>query len=124
MARLADSDSLVCSARVARIRLRVGHSPGSRRRSTACSAHGPQRCRAQRLPGLTGPAVLGEVVWVPHGGVSFPATVLWECVDMGRARALLRYTLPGGLVVRRLHWRDELESEGVTVELEMRPVRP
>ncbi len=68
--------------------------------------------------------MLGEVVWVPHGGLSFPATVLWECVDMGRARALLRYTLPGGLVVRRLHWRDELESEGVTVELEMRPVRP
>ena len=59
-------------------------------------------------------------VWVPHDGGPLYGTVLWEYVDTGRARALVRYELPGGLVVRRLHWSDELCAAGRTIELDLR----
>ena len=43
-----------------------------------------------------------------HLGSRLRGSVLWEYMDTRRLRALVRYELPGGLTVRRLHWRDEL----------------
>jgi hypothetical protein len=63
-------------------------------------------------------------VWVPHDGQALYGTVLWEYVDTGRPRALVRYALPGGLVVRRLHWSDQLRATGHTIELDLRPADP
>jgi hypothetical protein len=34
--------------------------------------------------------------------------VLWRYEESGRTRALVRYEMPSGVVVRRLHWADEL----------------
>jgi len=65
--------------------------------------------------------VLGESVWVPDNGTWLPGILLWEIVDTGRRRALVRYAVQGGVIVRRLHWRDELLPGGVTIELDLRP---
>lgn len=65
--------------------------------------------------------VFGESVSVRYGDVWLPGTVLWEYRDVGRARALVRYRMPGGVVVRRLHWRDELRPRGVVLEMDLMP---
>ena len=62
----------------------------------------------------------GEAVWVEHLGSWVPGSVLWEYKDIGRLRALVRYRLPSGFVVRHLHWRDDLRSPGVIIELQLR----
>jgi hypothetical protein len=63
--------------------------------------------------------VTGEAVLVEHPGSWLHGTVLWEYLDIGRPRALIRYLLPSGFVVRRLHWRDELRSPSVVIELQL-----
>jgi hypothetical protein len=63
--------------------------------------------------------VLGERVLVEHLGQWVPATVLWEYVDTGRPRSLVRYETPLGSVVRRLCWHDELRPVGTVVELRL-----
>jgi hypothetical protein len=67
--------------------------------------------------------VTGETVLVEHVGSWLQGTVLWEYMDTGRLRALVRYELRSGLVVRRLHWRDELQPPYVVIELELRRLR-
>jgi hypothetical protein len=64
--------------------------------------------------------VSGQMVLVEHRERWVPGVVLFEYVDVGRLRALVRYELPGGLIVRRLHWRDELRAPGVVLELQLR----
>jgi hypothetical protein len=64
--------------------------------------------------------VLGKPVLVEHAETWLPGLVLWEYADIGRLRALVRYELPGGLIVRRLHWRDELRSPSVVLEFQLR----
>lgn len=61
----------------------------------------------------------GEPVLVEHRDSWLQATVLWEYEDVGRRRALVRYELPGGLIVRRLHWRDELQTPCVVLEFQL-----
>lgn len=61
----------------------------------------------------------GESVLVEHVESWLPGRVLWEYPDIGRLRALVRYELPGGLVVRRLHWRDELRTSSVVLEFQL-----
>jgi hypothetical protein len=63
-----------------------------------------------------------ETVLVEHLGSWLQGKVLWEYTDTRRLRALVRYELPSGLVVRRLHWRDELRSPCVVIELELQPL--
>lgn len=62
----------------------------------------------------------GEAVLVEHLGSWVQGNVLWEYVDIRRLRALVRYQLPSGYVLRRLHWRDELRSPCVVIELQLR----
>lgn len=50
----------------------------------------------------------GELVGVRQHATWVPGTVLWEYVDCGRRRALVRIEAPLGTVVRRLCWFDEL----------------
>jgi hypothetical protein len=64
--------------------------------------------------------VTGEAVLVEHQGSWLRGRVLWQYLDIGRPRALIRYLLPSGFVVRRLHWRDELRSPSVVIELQLR----
>jgi hypothetical protein len=64
--------------------------------------------------------VTGQTLLVEHLGSWLPGTVLWEYTDTGRVRVLVRYELQSGLVVRRLHWRDELRCPGVVIELYLR----
>ena len=59
----------------------------------------------------------GEAVSVEQGGAWVPGTVLWEFQDNGRARALVRVVTAGGIVVRGLHWSDELRRPGRVLEL-------
>lgn len=66
----------------------------------------------------------GETVLVEHLESWLPGTVLWEYLDIGRPRALVRYELPFGLVVRRLHWRDELRTPSVVLEFQLRLAQP
>lgn len=47
--------------------------------------------------------------------------VLFEYVDEGRPRCVVRYELPSGLVVRRLHWRDQLRTRTVVLEMPLVP---
>jgi hypothetical protein len=54
--------------------------------------------------------VSSESVLVPRDADWLPGIVLWEFMETGRSRALVRYELPGGLVIRRAYWRDELRS--------------
>ena len=61
-----------------------------------------------------------ETVLVEHLGSWVPGSVLWEYEDTRRRRALVRYQLQSGFVVRRLHWRDELRSPPVVIELQLR----
>jgi hypothetical protein len=61
-----------------------------------------------------------EAVLVEHLGSWVPGTVLWEYEDIRRLRALVRYRLPSGFVVRRLHWREDLRSPCVIIELQLR----
>lgn len=49
-----------------------------------------------------------DLVLVEHDGTLVIGTVLWRYVESGRMRALVRYESPSGVVVRRLHWADEL----------------
>lgn len=63
--------------------------------------------------------MLGELVLVEHEGAWLPGALLWEYVEAGRHRALIRYETPEGVIVRRLLWRDELWSVGVVLELRM-----
>lgn len=69
-------------------------------------------------------------VLVPVGGRLRPGTVLWTYDDTGRERALVRYASVSGVVVRRLHWADELRPDtGRVIELPVHvagavPVRP
>lgn len=64
---------------------------------------------------------LGESVLVERDGAWVPGVVLWEYCDSGRTRCLVRYETSAGVVVRRLHWRDELRI-GVVLELGLRRV--
>ena len=75
----------------------------------------------RRQPGgrVSSETVLVNVL-VNHLESWLPGVVLWEYSDIGRLRALVRYELPGGLVVRRLHWRDELRTPCVVLEFELR----
>jgi hypothetical protein len=61
-----------------------------------------------------------ETVLVDHLGSWLPGVVLWEYSDVGRQRALVRYELPGGMVVRQLHWRSELRAPCVVLEFQLR----
>jgi hypothetical protein len=61
-----------------------------------------------------------QTVLVDHLGSWLPGVVLWEYSDVGRQRALVRYELPGGMVVRQLHWQDELRNPGVVLEFQLR----
>jgi hypothetical protein len=49
-----------------------------------------------------------DLVLVEHDGRLLVGSVLWRYVESGRMRALVRYETPSGVVVRRLHWADEL----------------
>jgi hypothetical protein len=64
--------------------------------------------------------VTGETVLVEYLGSWLPGRVLWEYTDTRRLRALVRYELPSGQIVRRLHWRSELRSTSFVIELELR----
>ncbi|MGH8895005.1 MAG: hypothetical protein ACRDWY_17135 [Actinomycetes bacterium] len=64
---------------------------------------------------------LGEAVFVEDDGRWLPGVIQWEYHDTGRVRALVRYTTASGVVVRRLHWRDQLRT-GVVIELGLRQV--
>jgi hypothetical protein len=63
--------------------------------------------------------VQGESVLVCHLGEWLPGTVLWECRDTGRLRALVRFDTATGLVIRELRWVDELRPRGQVIELPM-----
>jgi hypothetical protein len=56
--------------------------------------------------------VQGEAVLVEHLGEWLPGTVLWEYLDTGRPRALVRFQTVAGLVIRQLRWSDELRPYG------------
>jgi hypothetical protein len=56
--------------------------------------------------------VQGEAVLIDHGGQWLPGIVLWEYLDTGRPRALVRFESPAGWVLRQLRWIDELRSCG------------
>lgn len=60
---------------------------------------------------------VGSLVLVRHDGDWLRGVVLFEYADEGRARCMVRYVLPSGLVVRRLHWRDELGTRTVVLEM-------
>jgi hypothetical protein len=60
-------------------------------------------------------------VAVEQAGRWVPATVLWEFPDNGRTRALVRLATAGGIVVRELHWSDELRR-GRVLELPLQRV--
>jgi hypothetical protein len=49
-----------------------------------------------------------DLVLVEHDGTLLTGAVLWSYLESGRTRALVRYETPAGVVVRRLHWADEL----------------
>jgi hypothetical protein len=51
---------------------------------------------------------LSTGVLVVHDHQWLPGVILWQYLDTGRPRALVRYETPAGHVVRRLHWVDEL----------------
>jgi hypothetical protein len=69
--------------------------------------------------------VPAETVLVEHHGSWLAGVVLWEYSDTGRPRLLVRYELPIGLIVRRLHWRDELRTPPcVVLELDLRSLVP
>jgi hypothetical protein len=61
--------------------------------------------------------VQGEAVLVDHWGQWLPGAVLWEYVDTGRPRALVRFETPAGLVLIQLRWIDELRSCGRVIAL-------
>ena len=54
-------------------------------------------------------------VMVEHDHQWLPGVILWQYLDTGRPRALVRYETPSGHVVRRLHWTDELCPRRVLV---------
>jgi hypothetical protein len=54
---------------------------------------------------------------VEHLGRWLPALVIWEYVDTGRPRALVRFETVAGLVLRQLFWVDELQPDGRVIEL-------
>lgn len=58
--------------------------------------------------------------WGARERAAPPAWVLWEYVDSGRRRALVRVETRGGLVVRQLHWHDELLRGARVLELPLR----
>ena len=53
-----------------------------------------------------------EAVLVEYLGEWLPGTVLWEYLDTGRPRALVRFETVAGLVIRQLRWSDELRPCG------------
>jgi hypothetical protein len=59
----------------------------------------------------------GQQVSVRHLGTWLPAVVIWEYVDTGRPRALVRFETEAGLVLRQLRWVDELRPGGPVIEL-------
>ena len=61
----------------------------------------------------------GEQVLVNRHGAWLPGTTLWEYLDGGRKRALVRVETDTGLVVRELHWCDTLRG-GRVLELPLR----
>jgi hypothetical protein len=61
--------------------------------------------------------VQGQQVSVEHLGQRLPALVIWEYVDTGRLRALIRFETAAGLVVRQPFWVDELYPDGRVIEL-------
>jgi hypothetical protein len=76
-----------------------------------------------------------DLVLVEHDGALLIGTVLWRYEESGRMRALVRYETPSGVVVRRLHWADELwptseppgddlepRPQGRVLELDLRPI--
>lgn len=61
--------------------------------------------------------MLGEVVLVQYLGEWRQGTLLWDYVDTGRPRGLIRFETPSGIVVRQLRWLDEIVSVGRILEL-------
>jgi len=55
-----------------------------------------------------------DLVLVEHDGRLLVGSVLWRYVESGRTRALVRYETPSGVIVRRLHWADELWPTAAT----------
>lgn len=72
----------------------------------------------------------GAAVLVRDAARWVPGTVLWHYPDCDRERALVRYVSVSGVVVRRLHWLDELRltgaalgTAGTVIELPLQVVR-
>lgn len=61
--------------------------------------------------------VQGEAVLVDYLGEWLPGTVLWEYLDTGRPRALVRFETAAGLACRQLRWIDELRPCGHVIVL-------
>jgi hypothetical protein len=68
----------------------------------------------------TGGRVTSETVLVQYLGSWLLGRVLWEYTDTRRLRTLVRYELPSGQIVRRLHWRSELRPACFVIELQLR----
>jgi hypothetical protein len=62
-----------------------------------------------------------DLVLVEHDGALLLGSVLWRYEESGRMRALVRYETPSGVVVRRLHWADELWPTSAPPEEEPEP---
>jgi hypothetical protein len=78
-----------------------------------------------------------DLVLVEHDGRLLVGSVLWRYEESGRTRALVRYETPSGVIVRRLHWADELwptaatpapvpeaQPSGRVIELHLRALDP
>ena len=67
----------------------------------------------------------GAAVLVRDGQRWVTGTLLWHYPEGERERALVRYVSLSGVVVRRLHWVDELRPApgGTVIEMPLQLVR-